>query len=123
MLSNSTMGSTKNDEVFKVVNATQIAKGLAPDIAIDGEFQVDAAIVKSIGEKKAPGNDVAGKANVLMFPDLQSGNIGYKLTERMAKASAYGPITAGIAKPVNDLSRGCTSDDIVGVVAITAVQA
>jgi phosphate acetyltransferase len=123
MLSNSTMGSTKNDEVLKVVNATKIAKELEPLISIDGEFQVDAAIVKEIGAKKAPGNEVAGNANVLIFPDLQSGNIGYKLTERLAKAKAYGPITAGIAKSVNDLSRGCTSDDIVGVVAITAVQA
>jgi len=123
MLSNSTMGSTKNDDVQKVVDATKIAKEMAPDIIIDGEFQADAAIVKEIGNQKAPGSAVAGNANVLIFPDLQSGNIGYKLTERLAKASAYGPVTAGIAKPVNDLSRGCTADDIIGVVAITAVQA
>lgn len=123
MLSYSTYGSAKSDLVDKVVEATKILKEKAPKLKADGEMQLDAAIVKEIGEKKAPGSEVAGHANTLIFPDLNAGNIGYKLVQRLAKAEAYGPLCQGIAKPVNDLSRGCSSDDIVGVVAITAVQA
>lgn len=123
MLSYSTYGSAKSDLVDKVVKATELLKEKVPDMQVDGELQLDAAIVKEIGEKKAPGSKVAGHANTLIFPDLNAGNIGYKLVQRLAKAEAYGPLCQGIAKPVNDLSRGCSSDDIVGVVAITAVQA
>ena len=123
MLSHSTKGSAKHPDVDKVIEATKLAQSLAPQIAIDGEFQLDAAIVPSVGESKAPESKIAGYANVLVIPDLGSGNIGYKLTQRLAKAEAYGPITQGMAAPVNDLSRGCSSDDIVGVVAITALQA
>ena len=123
MLSYSTMGSAKHDDVTKVQEATRIAKEENPDLMIDGEMQLDAAIVPSVGASKAPNSPVAGKANVLVFPNLDAGNIGYKLVQRLAKAEAYGPMCQGIAAPVNDLSRGCSWEDIVGVIAITAVQA
>lgn len=123
MLSYSTYGSAKSELVDKVQEATRLAKEKAPELKLDGEMQLDAAIVPSVGKSKAPDSDIAGNANVLIFPDLNAGNIGYKLAQRLAKAEAYGPVLQGIRKPVNDLSRGCSAEDIAGVVAITCVQA
>ncbi|MBW2473148.1 MAG: phosphate acetyltransferase [Deltaproteobacteria bacterium] len=123
MLSFSTKGSASHEDCDKVLEALEIARKLAPELQIDGELQADAALLSKVGEKKAPGSAVAGKANTLIFPDLDAGNIGYKLVERVAGAEAVGPIVQGLAKPVNDLSRGCSVDDIVSVSAITAVQA
>lgn len=123
MLSFSTKGSGKHPLVDKVIEATKIAKEKKPELLIDGELQADAALIPSIGERKAPNSKIAGKANVLIFPDLHSGNIAYKLIERLAKAEAIGPISQGMRKPVNDLSRGCSAEDIVNVVAITVLQA
>lgn len=123
MLSYSTYGSAHSELTEKVVNATKLVKEKEPDLLCDGEMQLDAAIIPEIGSKKAPGSNVAGQANTLIFPDLNAGNIGYKLVQRLAKAEAYGPLCQGIAKPVNDLSRGCSASDIAGVIAITAVQA
>ena len=123
MLSFSTKGSGKHPLVDKVIEATKIAKEKKPELLIDGELQADAALIPSIGERKAPNSKIAGKANVLIFPDLNSGNIAYKLIERLAKAEAIGPISQGMRKPVNDLSRGCSAEDIVNVIAITVLQA
>ena len=123
MLSYSTMGSAGGDTAAKVIEATRLAKEKAPELALDGDLQLDAALEASVGKLKAPDSKVAGSANILVFPDLAAGNIGYKLVQRFAGAEAYGPVLQGIAKPVNDLSRGCSADDIVGVVAITCVQA
>lgn len=123
MLSYSTYGSAKSELTEKVIDATKLLKEKEPELKADGELQVDSAIVPEIAKSKAPGSDVAGNANVLIFPDLDAGNIGYKLVQRLAKAEAYGPLCQGIAKPVNDLSRGCSYKDIAGVIAITAVQA
>ena len=123
MLSYSSYGSAKHADVDKVSNAVKIAKEKYPDLVVDGELQLDAALVEEVGQLKAPGSPVAGHANTLVFPSLEAGNIGYKLVQRLAKAPAYGPVLQGLAYPVNDLSRGCNADDIVGTVAITAVQA
>ena len=123
MLSYSTYGSAKSEQTQKVIDATNLVKEKMPDLLVDGELQLDAAIVPEVAEFKAKGSPLKGEANVLVFPDLGAGNIGYKLVQRLAKAEAYGPLCQGIAKPVNDLSRGCSADDIAGVVAITAVQA
>ncbi|WP_430815874.1 phosphate acetyltransferase [Carboxylicivirga sp. RSCT41] len=123
MLSFSTKGSAKHEMVDKVANATKLAKEMAPDLKIEGEIQSDAAIIPEIGQKKAPGSEIAGHANVLVFPTLETGNIAYKLVQRMAKAEAIGPVLQGMAAPINDLSRGCSVSDIVNLVAITANQA
>ena len=123
MLSYSTMGSAGGDCAAKVIEATRLAKEKAPELSLDGDLQLDAALEASVGKLKAPNSTVAGSANILIFPDLEAGNIGYKLTQRFGGAEAYGPVLQGIARPVNDLSRGCSAEDIVGVVAITAVQA
>jgi phosphate acetyltransferase len=123
MLSFSTKGSAKHPMVDKVVNATRIAREMAPELQIDGDLQADAAIIEKIGQSKAPGSSIAGKANVLIFPNLECGNIAYKLVQRLASAEAIGPILQGMAAPINDLSRGCSVSDIVNLVAITANQA
>ena len=123
MLSYSTYGSAHSPLTDKVVEATKLLKQKEPNLICDGELQLDAAIIPEIAASKAPGSPVAGKANTLIFPDLDAGNIGYKLVQRLAHAEAYGPLCQGIAKPVNDLSRGCSAEDIAGVIAITAVQA
>jgi phosphate acetyltransferase len=123
MLSFSTKGSASHALVDKVVSATKIAKEMAPDLLIDGELQADAALIEAIGQKKAPGSKIAGKANVLIFPNLECGNIAYKLTQRLAHAEAIGPVLQGMAAPINDLSRGCSVSDIVSLIAITSNQA
>ena len=122
-LSFSTKGSAKHPFAEKVANATKIAKEMAPELPIDGELQFDASIVESVGKQKAPGSNVAGHANVFVFPDLQAGNIGYKIAQRLGKFEAIGPILQGMAKPVNDLSRGCNEEDVYKLALITAAQA
>ena len=123
MLSYSTHGSAHSELTEKVINATKKVKEKEPNLLVDGELQLDAAIIPEVAKSKAPNSPIAGEANVLIFPNLDAGNIGYKLVQRLAKAEAYGPLCQGIAKPVNDLSRGCSAEDIAGVIAITAVQA
>ena len=123
MLSFSTYGSAKSESTEKVIQATKIVKEKQPNLLVDGELQLDAAIIPEIADSKAKGSPIRGEANVLIFPNLDAGNIGYKLTQRLAKAEAYGPLCQGIAKPVNDLSRGCSAEDVAGVIAITVVQA
>ena len=123
MLSFSTKGSARHEMVDKVVEATRIAQEMAPEFKIDGELQADAAIIPSIGSSKAPGSEIAGKANVLVFPSLEVGNIAYKLVQRLAGAEAVGPVLQGMAAPINDLSRGCSVDDIINMIAITSLQA
>ena len=123
MLSFSTNGSASHDLIDKVIKATELAKRMCPDLQIDGELQADAAIVPEIAKRKSPQSNVAGKANVLIFPNLDAGNISYKLTQRLAKAQALGPLLQGLRKPAHDLSRGCNVDDIVNISAIAAIQA
>ena len=123
MLSYSSHGSAHSPLTEKVIDATALLKKKIPELECDGELQLDAAIVPEIAKRKSPGSKVAGRANILVFPDLDAGNIGYKLVQRFGNAEAYGPLCQGIAKPVNDLSRGCSAEDIAGVIAITAVQA
>ena len=123
MLSHSSYGSSKSDDVTKMQTATKLFKEKYPDVCLDGELQLDAAIIPEIAKSKVPNSPLKGNANVLIFPNIDSGNIAYKITERMANAKAYGPITQGMLKPINDLSRGCNADDIVGAIAITCIQA
>ena len=123
MLSFSTKGSAKHELVDKVASATELVRRNAPWLIVDGEMQADAALVETVGKLKCPGSPVAGRANVLVFPDLQSANIGYKLVQRLANAETIGPISQGFALPINDLSRGCTATDVINMIAVTAIQA